>query len=236
MNTTKCTHESSFEIPSDILIDWQETANILAELFHIPAALIMQYKDPHIEVLVSSKSKGNPFHPGDKEILFGSGLYCEAVLKSQDKLLVPDALSDEKWKNNPDIRHNMIAYLGFPILLPNKQPFGTICILDNKPNEFSETIERLILKFRDLLEAHLETIYNNKVLGDKNKQLKDCLLERQKLHGLVPICMDCKSIRDSKGHWHPIEYFFSQNPEITLSHGICPQCMTQVYPDLEKDF
>ncbi|MDP3286625.1 MAG: hypothetical protein Q8M56_19510, partial [Desulfobacterales bacterium] len=80
------------EVPADILANWQEMANILAEMVKIPAALIMRFLDSHIEVFISSNSEGNPYHPGDKEMLFGSGLYCETVLKTQDRLLVPDAL------------------------------------------------------------------------------------------------------------------------------------------------
>ncbi len=107
--------------------------------------------------------------------MIGSGLYCERVIETRDKLQVPDALADENWKHNPDIKLNMISYLGFPILLPDNTPFGTICVLDNKANEFSEMIEQLMLKFRSQIESHLELIYMNIVLGDKNKRLKDYL-------------------------------------------------------------
>jgi GAF domain-containing protein len=164
------------EVSPDILENWQEITNILSELVGIPTALIMRFAEPYIEVFVSSNSKGNPYHPGEKEILYGSGLYCEKVIRTQDRLLVPDALSDENWKNNPDIKLNMISYLGFPILWPDKNPFGTICILDNKPNQYSATVERLILKFRSLIESHLELIYMNRILGDR-KQTADRLFE-----------------------------------------------------------
>jgi len=165
------------EVPTDILENWQGIANILAEIIGIPAALIMRFTDPYIEVFVSSNSEGNPYHPGDRETLYGSGLYCETVIKTQDKLLIPDALTDSNWKNNPDVKLNMISYLGFPILLPDKKPFGTICVLDNKRNEYSKTIENLMLKFRSLIEAHLELIYMNQILGDSRKKLEESINE-----------------------------------------------------------
>jgi len=206
----------------------------LAEMFGIPVALIMQYLNPHIEVLVASHSTGNPYHPGDKEVLLGSGLYCETVLRTQEKLLVPDALADEKWKNNPDVKLKMISYLGFPIRLPDKTPFGTICVLDNKANRYSETTEKLMLKFRDLLESHLEVIYVNQCLGEKNKKLTDYLLELQALRGLVAICSNCKSIRDDQDHWHPIEHYLVRHPLANFSHGICPKCENELYPEPDK--
>jgi len=35
-------------------------------------------------------------------------------------------LRDENWKNNPDIKLNMVSYLGVPILFPDGNPFRTI--------------------------------------------------------------------------------------------------------------
>jgi len=221
-------------VSKNILGQWQDIVNILAEIVDIPAALIMRVRDPDIEVFVSSKNEENPYHPGDKEHLWGSGLYCETVIKTQEKLLVPDALADEKWKNNPDIKLNMISYLGFPLRGPNKKPFGTICVLDSNRNEYSKTIERLMMKFRDLIESHLELSYMNQLLGDKNKKLSDYLMELQALRGIVPICSNCKSIRDEQDKWHPIEDYLIRQPQADFSHGICPKCMKKLYPEYEE--
>ncbi len=115
------------QIEQHVLDEWQETVDIIADIISVPAALIMRISDNDIEVCLSSDSPNNPYHPGDRELLYGSGLYCERVIITKDKLLIPDALSDEHWKDNPDVKLNMISYLGFPILLPDKSPFGTIC-------------------------------------------------------------------------------------------------------------
>ncbi|MFP4532024.1 MAG: GAF domain-containing protein, partial [Desulfobacterales bacterium] len=151
-------------VPIDIQANWQEIINIMAQLCEVPVALIMRLRETDIEVFLSSKSEGNPYHPGDKEHFEGSGLYCETVIKSRDKLLVPDALADEYWKDNPDVKLNMISYLGFPIFWPEENPFGTICVLDVKRNEYSRVIEQLMLKFKNLIESHLELIYVNQYL------------------------------------------------------------------------
>jgi GAF domain-containing protein len=227
-------NEVQIEIPKATLEAWQEIVDILAEIVGIPAALIMRLNDPDIEVFVSSNSEDNPYHPGDKEKLYGSGLYCETVIKTQDKLLVPDALEDVNWKNNPDVELNMISYLGFPILLPDGKPFGTICVLDSKRNEYSENTEKLMLKFSSLIESHLEIIYMNQSLGDKNKRLTDYLMELQALRGLIPICANCKSIRDEQNIWHPIEHYLIRHPEADFSHSICPKCMEKLYPQINN--
>ncbi|MBN1475951.1 GAF domain-containing protein [Candidatus Sumerlaeota bacterium] len=227
--------EVQIEIPEATLEAWQEIVDILADIMGIPAGLIMQVREPHIEVLVASHSEGNPYHPGDSEEFFGSGLYCERVIRTRDRLLVPNALVDEEWRENPDIKLDMISYLGFPILLPDGKPFGTICVLDNRENAYSDKFEKLMVKFRNLLQADLAIIYMNQVLGDRNRRLTDYMAELQALRGLVPICAHCKSIRDERGEWHPIEHYLIQHPEAEFSHGICPRCIERHFPDFEEE-
>ena len=36
------------------------------------------------------------------------------------------------WDKNPDLKLGMLAYLEFPLNFPDNQPFGTLCIFDNK--------------------------------------------------------------------------------------------------------
>lgn len=138
--------ESSIVIPDPLIEKWQELADLLAEIVDVPAALIMKMENESMEVLTSSKSKNNPYQVGHEEKWYG--LYCETVIKTQKKLLVPNALMDKNWDKNPDIKLGMISYLGFPINLPDNQPFGTICVLDNKENYFSSQNEMLLLQFK----------------------------------------------------------------------------------------
>lgn len=215
-----------------ILAQWQEIANTMAELIGVPAGLIMRVRDENIEVLVSNDSEGNPYEAGAKERLLGSGLYCETVLKTGRKLLVPHAPSDEQWKDNPDIKLNMVSYLGFPLLFPNGAPFGTICVLDNKENAYSELYERLITNLRSVVEGHLELVYANHLLGEECRRLSDYIDEITALRGIIPICMHCKNVRDDEGFWQAVETYVSDHTDAEFSHAICPKCAQELYPEL----
>ncbi len=129
----------------------------------------------------------------------------------------------------------MISYLGFPILFPDGKPFGTICVLDNKENAYSETYENLILHFREIIQGQLELIYMNNMLGEKNRNLSDYLKEIKMLRGIIPICSFCKKIRDDKGYWEAIEIYISKHSETQFSHGLCPECSRKYYSDLLED-
>jgi hypothetical protein len=51
------------------------------------------------------------------------------------------------------------------------------------------------------------------------------------LEGILPICMHCKRIRDGGDAWHPVESYISSRTEAAFSHGICPSCLAEHYPE-----
>lgn len=168
-------HHPEPPIPGPILEKWQKIVNLMAEMLSVPAGLIMRILGEEIHVFVSSSTEGNPYHPGDHEHFLGSGLYCETVVTKNHELLVPNALLDEVWKNNPDVKLNMISYLGYPIRWPDGQPFGTICVLDCKTNSYSERYKRLVTQFRDITEVHLEIVYTE---AKRREELERLVSER----------------------------------------------------------
>src|SRR5437868_14376785 len=107
----------SIPVPSEIIRKWQEIVDLTAEIMHVPSALIMRVEPPNIKVFVSSETNGNPYERDEVSSL-NTGLYCETVIKTQKPLLVSDALRDEQWQSNPDIKLGMISYLGVPIVWP----------------------------------------------------------------------------------------------------------------------
>ena len=44
------------------------------------------------------------------------------------------------------------------------------------------------------------------------------------LEGLLPICAECKMIRDSSNSWHRLEAYITSHSEAKFTHGMCPDC------------
>lgn len=63
-------------------------------------------------------------------------------------------------------------------------------------------------------------------------QLQDALKEVKTLQGFIPICATCKNIRDDEGYWQKIEEYIQDRSDAKFSHGICPHCTKELYPDL----
>lgn len=61
--------------------------------------------------------------------------------------------------------------------------------------------------------------------------LQSALDEVKQLSGLIPICANCKKIRDDKGYWNQIEQYIEAHSEAYFSHSICHECAEELYKD-----
>ncbi len=102
-----------------------------------------------------------------------------------------------------------------------------IQLLSNLQNEKKRVIS---------LNKQLERDIEHRKLTEKEKerlitQLQKALHEVKTLNGLIPICANCKKVRDDKGYWHQLEKYVRDHSEAEFSHGICPECMKKLYPE-----
>jgi signal transduction histidine kinase len=169
------------DVPDRYRERWQGTLNILADLLDAPAALVMRVHAREIEVFARSDGDGNVYEV-EERVPLDSGLYCEAVMTERAELLVPDALADPIWDHNPDIKLGMISYLGLPLEWPTGHIFGTICVLDIQPHEYSMLHRATMQQFRDLVHDELALLFENHLLKQEvaeREQAERELLEMQ---------------------------------------------------------
>jgi len=53
--------------------------------------------------------------------------------------------------------------------------------------------------------------------------------ENESLKGMLPICAQCKKIRDDKGYWNQIESYIEKHSDAAFSHSLCPECSDELY-------
>ncbi len=160
------------DIPDQIIAKWQKLIDLASELIGVPAGLIMKVYPKEIEVFVCSETKGNPYEKGERARL-KTGLYCETVMCMRKQLLVPDACKDPNWDHNPDIELGMVSYFGLPLIWPDNEIFGTICVLDDKENHYSVMYQKLCTQFKEAIEADLHMILESE---DSRKQTLEELI------------------------------------------------------------
>jgi len=88
--------------------------------------------------------------------------------------------------------------------------------------------------FKALRKSQQQLLKKNTELSRTNQALDKVLAEIKQLHGLLPICSSCKKIRDDEGKWSEVETYIEKRSHASFSHGICPDCMKTLYPDITE--
>ena len=99
------------------------------------------------------------------------------------------------------------------------EPFGYL-LKPFQPRELKITIEMALYKAK--MENELRRTM---------AELERALSEVKKLGGLLPVCANCKKIRNDQGYWEQVEVYVRDHSEAEFSHGICPQCAKELYPE-----
>lgn len=81
---------------------------------------------------------------------------------------------------------------------------------------------------RDITEAILASVERERLVS----QLQEALAEVKTLHGILPICMHCKKIRDEEGAWTQLETYISEHTNADFTHGLCGSCSKSMYPEV----
>ncbi len=92
-----------------------------------------------------------------------------------------------------------------------------------KPFQAKEVVARV--------NTHLTIRHLQKSLQEQNAQLQEALDNVKTLKGLLPICANCKKIRDDQGYWQQVEVYIVDHSDADFSHGVCPDCLTTLYPE-----
>jgi PAS domain S-box-containing protein len=95
----------------------------------------------------------------------------------------------------------------------------------------------LQLRGKQLLCSIVHDITDRKQAEEEREklinELQEALKEIKTLRGILPFCSYCKKIRDDKGYWEQVDVYIHKHSQADISHGICPECAKEHYPDLD---
>ena len=82
--------------------------------------------------------------------------FCKLVTRSGKVLSVSDARTDERVRNNPVIDElGVIAYLGAPILGPNRERLGSLCAIARVPRDWTDKQKRAMVDLAACVTDHI---------------------------------------------------------------------------------
>ncbi len=78
---------------------------------------------------------------------------------------------------------------------------------------------------RDITKRKKGEEKQEKLFNELQQALKDVKI----LSGLIPICANCKKIRDDRGYWNHLEGYIEKHSDVLFSHSICSDCSDELY-------
>ncbi|TDP96854.1 PAS domain S-box-containing protein/diguanylate cyclase (GGDEF)-like protein [Halanaerobium saccharolyticum] len=149
----------NIEISETVVEQWQQLLDLLLDFAEAQDALINYYQAPYLRIEKGSSNRENIFSEGEKFNV--QGLYCNDVIEQKSALEINNAAEIKKWQNSIYMENGLIAYLGYPILWPTGEIYGTVCIHDKKERNFNDLVQKQIKFIKNLIESDLEIIYQS---------------------------------------------------------------------------
>lgn len=118
--------------------------------------------------------------------------------------------------------------------------FGEMSLIDDAVRSASIVAKE---KTRVLTLDHLDLLEEIKRYPDMAVELLQMLSQRIRmientlintLGSFLPVCSNCRKIKDKDGTWSSIEEYISDHSDTEFSHGICPQCAAALFPELKS--
>lgn len=155
--------------------------------------------------------------------------FCGHTIHSEQTLVVKDTLHDERFFDNPLVTSapHIRFYAGAPLITPAGYTLGSLCVIDRKPRDLSDSQ-------KIALEALARQVVTQLELRRVSGNLADALNKIKLIEGLVPICSYCKGVRNDQGYWSTVEKFIMQHSDVDFTHGVCNDCIRQHFPEVAE--
>lgn len=84
--------------------------------------------------------------------------FCSHAILQNDLFVVEDALSDERFRDNPLVQHDphIRFYAGVPLRDKSGQPLGTLCVIDREPRRLRAAEVQGLLDLAEIASSEIQ--------------------------------------------------------------------------------
>jgi GAF domain-containing protein len=165
------------------------------------------------------------------ELPIEESLSARAIAGPQ-MLVVPDATKNSRFAELPLIAgHEGIRfYAGAPLVSRTGTSIGMLSAMDRTPRANFAIEQRTALQtLANQVMAQLELRHTVQNLALALCQKHAAVAAANELRLLLPMCSDCKEIRNDDDYWQAVEQYLFTHTHTSpyLTHGICTECQEE---------
>lgn len=125
---------------------------------------------------------GVPHRDGDRDTSF-----CGHAIMGTDLMVVPDALQDERFADNPLVQHDpsIRFYAGCPLISANGFPLGTLCVIDRIPRQLNPTQEMSLKVLSGQVVKLFELRLRNREIESQRARLEEFGTVQNKIISII---------------------------------------------------
>ncbi len=138
--------------------------------------------------------------------------FCAHAIAARETLVIPDALADVRFANNPLVVSDpqIRFYAGACLRVGEGHAIGTLCVMDRVPRELEPAQQEALEALSRQVMAHLE--------------LRRQLALGERFRSLVPICSVCGKVRNDRPFWAQVDAYARDGRTAEHTSSVCPEC------------
>ncbi len=168
MNTVPTLVEEA--IDSSIQSKWQRLLDLSIEVIRVPVALITRRNSSGSEILLRG-GEASPEWNFSGKFSQDLSMLVRAVEEAKDEFAIEDVSQTDQSAKTKGHASGFAALLGCPILWPSGEVFGTVCVLDMQPRQFSQPSRKLLGGFAATMQSDLSNLLLQKDYSDIQAKL-----------------------------------------------------------------
>ena len=203
----------------------------LEDIYHREITKELLVTKKHLEVMFDNMSEGIIELTTEARIVYINPAAISILGQTEEKLIASDFVElfsdvDRKLVNELLGREGYITWRSTedsPVILNGRQISMNIQTAKEGEHKAFIVILHDITKRKKAEEERKKVVF----------ELQNALAKIKTLRGLIPICANCKKIRNDEGYWQQVEIYVKDHSEAEFTHSVCPECMKKLYPELD---